>query len=182
MFTDFTDFTRFTAKLSADELVAEIDTCFAAFDQIMQRHGVEKIKTIGDAYMCVGGLPVANSTHARDVVNAALDIRAWMAEHKQQRAEQGLASFDIRIGLNSGPIVAGVVGTHKFAYDIWGRAVNTAARLEAGSEAGMINISSQTYALIKDQFECQYRGKLPAKNMEDIAMYFVKGHRTESKT
>jgi len=173
MFTDFKGFTQFAGQLPVNELVNEINTCFSAFDQIMEAHGVEKIKTIGDAYMCVGGLPVANSTHAMDTVRAALAVQRWMAEHKKQRQAENLPFFDIRIGLHSGPLIAGVVGTHKFAYDIWGETVNIAARMEAGSEAGMVNISGATYALIKDQFECSYRGKLPAKNMSDIDMFFV---------
>jgi len=177
MFTDFKGFTQFSEKLSANDLVDEINTCFSAFDQIMEAHGVEKIKTIGDAYMCVGGLPVANSTHATDTVRAALDVQTWMEEHMKQRLANNQPAIDIRIGLHSGPLVAGVVGTHKFAYDIWGETVNIAARIESGSVVGMVNISGATYSLIKNQFDCIYRGKLPAKNMDDIEMYYVNGER-----
>ena len=177
MFTDFKGFTQFSLQLSVNELVNEIDACFSAFDQIMETHGVEKIKTIGDAYMCVGGLPIANSTHAIDTVRAALAVQHWMAEHKKQRQADNLPFIDIRIGLHSGPLIAGVVGTHKFAYDIWGETVNIASRLESGSEAGMINVSGTTYEMIKDQFDCSYRGELPAKNMQNIDMFYVNGPR-----
>ena len=175
MFTDFKDFTRISEMLTTEELVNEIDTCFAAFDDIMEKHGVEKIKTIGDAYMCVGGLPVTNSTHPEDTASAALDIQSWISQRKTERERQGLPGFGIRIGLHTGPIVAGVVGTRKYAYDVWGETVNTAARMESGSEAGKINISGSTYEQLHDRFVCDYRGKLPAKNMNDIEMYFLTG-------
>ena len=175
MFTDFKDFTRVSEKLTTEELVNEIDTCFAAFDEIMEKYGVEKIKTIGDAYMCVGGLPVTNSTHPVDTARAALDIQSWISQRKRDREREGQLGFDIRIGLHTGPIVAGVVGTRKYAYDVWGETVNTAARMESGSEAGKINISGSTYEQIRHQFICEYRGKLPARNMNDIDMYFLTG-------
>jgi histidine kinase len=173
MFTDFTDFTRLSEQLSAEELVDEIDTCFGAFDEIVTQFGLEKIKTIGDAYMCAGGLPVANSTHAVDSVKAALAIRSWMREHRAERKQKALPVFDIRIGVHSGPLVAGVVGTRKFAYDIWGETVNTAARMESSGEADRVNISGATFALVSEHFDCAHRGRLPAKNMDDIDMYFV---------
>ncbi|MBX2868447.1 MAG: AAA family ATPase [Acidiferrobacterales bacterium] len=175
MFTDFKDFTNISEQLTAEQLVDEIDTCFGAFDNIMEKFGLEKIKTIGDSYMCVGGLPAETSSHAIDAVSAAIDIQDWMSYHKQKLEKLGRPIFDIRIGLHSGPLVAGVVGNRKFAYDIWGETVNTAARMESGSEAGSINISETTYSLVKDKFECEYRGKLPAKNMRDVDMYFVTG-------
>jgi class 3 adenylate cyclase len=173
MFTDFKDFTKISEQLTPAELVKEIDLCFSAFDRIIQKYGVEKIKTIGDAYMCVGGLPVPNKTHAIDVVNAALEIRAFMEKHNQEKAQNGEHQFKIRIGIHSGTVVAGIVGVKKFAYDIWGDTVNIASRIESSGEPNKINISGSTFDLIKDSFNCTYRGKIEAKNKGEIDMYFV---------
>ncbi len=173
MFTDFKGFTQISEKLSPSELVAEIDTCFKAFDNIMDKFHIEKIKTIGDSYMCAGGLPVANKTNATDVINAALEIQQFMKEHQKQRIKEGKEVFEIRIGVNTGPVVAGIVGVKKFAYDIWGDTVNIASRMESSGEAGKVNISGTTYELIKDKFNCSYRGKVKAKNKGEIDMYFV---------
>ena len=173
MFTDFKGFTIISENLNAEELVTEIDSCFGKFDEIMDKYGIEKIKTIGDSYMCAGGLPVQNSTHAEDVVKAAKEIQQWMREHNLRRIAANLPPFEIRIGLHSGPVVAGVVGSKKFAFDIWGDTVNTASRMESSGEASQINISGSTYELIKNKFHCTYRGKIPAKNKGDIDMYFV---------
>ncbi len=173
LFTDFKGFTQLSEKLSPKELVADIHDCFSAFDHIMNKHGVEKIKTIGDAYMAAGGLPTANKTHAQDVVNAAIDIQQFMHEHKSKREAEGKLFFEIRIGVHTGPVVAGIVGVKKFAYDIWGDTVNTAARMEQHSEAGKVNISGSTYELVKDQFHCAHRGKISAKGKGEMEMYFV---------
>jgi class 3 adenylate cyclase len=175
MFTDFKDFTRIGEQMSAGQLVKEIDYCFSSFDTIVQKHGIEKIKTIGDSYMCAGGLPAVNKTHATDVINAALDIMVFMRKHKEEKEATGEIPFEIRIGINTGPVVAGIVGIRKFAYDIWGDAVNIAARMESSGEEGKINISGATYELVKDKFKCTYRGKVMAKHKGEIDMYFVEG-------
>jgi class 3 adenylate cyclase len=173
LFTDFKGFTQLSEKLSPKELVAEINECFSAFDLIMDKYGIEKIKTIGDAYMAAGGLPTPNQTHAIDVVKAALDIQEFMKKHKEVREARGDLFFEIRIGIHTGPVVAGIVGVKKFQYDIWGDTVNTASRMESSGEIGKVNISGTTYELVKDQTECFYRGKISAKGKGDIDMYFV---------
>lgn len=173
MFTDFKGFTQLSEKLSPKELVAEINECFSAFDHIMHKYGVEKIKTIGDAYMAAGGLPTANSTHPYDVVNAAIVVQQFMQEHKVIKEAAGKLFFEIRIGVHTGPVVAGIVGVKKFAYDIWGDTVNTASRMESSGEVGKVNISGTTYDLVKDKFICTHRGKVIAKGKGEIDMYFV---------
>ncbi len=173
MFTDFKNFTQISERLTPSELVAEIHSCFKKFDDIISNHNIEKIKTIGDAYMCAGGLPVANTTHAVDIVSAALDIQQFMLQDRKQREKDGREIFEIRIGIHTGPVVAGIVGVKKYAYDIWGDTVNIAARMESSCEAGKVNISGGTYELIKEHFICTHRGKIHAKNKGEVDMYFV---------
>ena len=173
MFTDFKSFTQIAERVSFEELITELDECFRLFDQIVEQFHLEKIKTIGDAYMCAGGLPVPNDTHPVDVVRAAIDMQTRLQALMRDKQAAGKPVFEMRIGIHTGPVVAGVVGSHKFAYDIWGDTVNTAARLEQGSESGKINISETTYQAVKDLFPCTYRGKLAAKNKGEIDMYFV---------
>lgn len=173
MFTDFKNFTVVSEKLSAKELIYEINFCYSAFDNIIGKYGIEKIKTIGDSYMCAGGLPIPNKTNAEDTVRTALEISAFMNEERQKRQASGKAFFEIRIGIHTGPVVAGIVGVKKFAYDIWGDTVNIASRMESSGEAGKVNISGSTYELVKEKFACLHRGKIQAKNKGEIDMYFV---------
>jgi adenylate cyclase len=179
MFTDFKNFSQIAEKLSPRELVSEIDTCFKAFDHVIERYAIEKIKTIGDSYMCAGGLPVSNGTHAHDIVNAALEIQQFIHQHSEQRKSAGKELFEIRIGIHTGPVVAGIVGVKKFAYDIWGDTVNIASRMESSGEVGKVNISGTTYNFVKDYFSCTYRGKIQAKNKGEIDMYFVERSLSE---
>jgi adenylate cyclase len=173
MFTDFKDFTAASEKISPELLVEEIDYCFCAFDRIIQKFNIEKIKTVGDAYMCVSGMPVLTFTHSIDIVNAALEIRDFILQRRIEKESKGETSFELRIGIHTGPVVAGVVGLKKFVYDIWGDTVNIAHRMESSGEPGKVNISEMTYNLIKDKFACTYRGKISAKHKGEIGMYFV---------
>lgn len=169
LFTDFVDFTGTAEKLSPQALVAELNECFTAFDAIIERNNLEKIKTIGDAYMAVCGLPLADPLHATKTVQAAIEILAFIESRKGEKH-----AFEVRIGINSGPVVAGIIGAKKFAYDIWGDTVNTAARMEQHGERGRINISQSTYALVRNIFRCDYRGKIDAKHKGEVEMYFVR--------
>jgi adenylate cyclase len=179
LFTDFVGFTKLAEKMTAEELVAELDNSFRAFDEIARRHNLEKIKTIGDAYMAAGGLPTPNETHAVDCVLAALEFQAYIESEQIRRNALGLSGWPIRIGIHSGPLVAGVIGQEKFSYDVWGDTVNTASRMESSGVPGRINISHDTYELVKDYFECEYRGAITAKNKGEIEMYFVNGIKPE---
>ena len=175
LFTDFKNFTQISEKLNPQQVIEELNHCFLAFDEICERNNLEKIKTIGDAYMCAGGLPIPNATNPKDAVQAAIEMQAWMANWQREKQEKGETVWQLRIGIHSGPLVAGVVGKNKFAYDIWGDTVNLASRMESSGEADKINISGTTYELVKDQFQCTYRGKIEAKNKGDVEMYFVEG-------
>jgi len=174
LFTDFKGFTTIADSLSPQQVVAELSECFTTFDDITEKHGLEKIKTIGDAYMCAGGIPVSNTVHPVNMIKAAFEIASYMRYKNEQRILNGFVPWEVRIGIHTGPLVAGVVGKRKYAYDIWGSTVNIASRMESNGEPGQINISKATYNLVKDEFECHYRGKIYAKNVGEIDMYFVK--------
>lgn len=173
MFMDFKDFTKFAEKAEPRTLVNELDHYFTAFDEITKRNNLEKLKTIGDAYMCAGGLPEENRTHPDDVCRAALEIHEFMHRTNTQREKMHLEPWHLRIGIHTGSVMAGVVGRDKFTYDIWGDAVNVASRIESTGEAGRIALSESTYHRIKDQYECRHRGQIEAKNRGLLDSYFL---------
>jgi class 3 adenylate cyclase len=173
LFTDFKGFTALSEQVTPKDLVNDLHECFSAFDLICEKYGIEKIKTIGDAYMAAGGLPTPNSTHAKDVVLAAIEMAQFIEEGKAQKIDAGLPFFEIRIGVHSGPVIAGIVGVKKFQYDIWGDTVNTASRMESSGAVGKVNISEATYSLVKDKFTCTYRGQVEAKGKGNLGMWFV---------
>lgn len=178
LFSDFKGFTEASANLTAQDLVAEINACFEGFDGIMARCGIEKIKTIGDAYMAAGGLPVPTSDSTKNTVRAALQMQAFILKRKAQNEAQGKPAFEMRAGIHTGPVVAGIVGVKKFQYDIWGDTVNMASRMETNGEIGKVNISQYTYDLLKDdpEFRFEYRGKVEAKGKGAVDMWFVTQH------
>ncbi|WP_168797627.1 tetratricopeptide repeat protein [Neolewinella litorea] len=172
LFTDFKRFTEFAEHYPPTELVKSLDYFFRAFDEITSRYQMEKIKTIGDSYMCVGGLPVVDENNPVNAIHAAFEMVEFVKRVKMEQPE-GIIPFEMRVGLSTGPVVAGVVGTKKFQYDIWGPTVNIASRMETCSEPGRINISVFTYELVREHFACTYRGRVEAKNGEQLKMYFV---------
>jgi len=177
LFTDFKGFTKIAGDLTPKALVAELNEFFVAFDEIAERNNLEKIKTIGDAYMCAGGIPTKNNTHPLDAVRAGLEMQEFMDKTNKIKASKGHQTWGLRIGIHTGPVVAGVVGKKKYAYDIWGNAVNIASRMESSGEAGKLNISAATYELVKKHYNCEFRGKIYAKNVGDIDMYFAESEK-----
>jgi class 3 adenylate cyclase len=177
IFADIKGFTAIAEKLTPVKLVTQLDEVFGAFDNIIAKYGMEKIKTIGDAYMCACGLPQPVPDNAIKAVSAALDMQHFVADFGQANKIQDLPTFEVRIGIHTGPLVAGVVGSKKFAYDIWGDAVNLAAQMEQHGEAGKVNISAATYELVKGRFNCVDRGKIVTKSKGDVEMYFVESAR-----
>ncbi len=172
LFTDFKNFSKISEELTPEALVSELDKCFKGFDFIISQYGIEKIKTIGDAYMCAAGLSERTSSPEK-VVKAALEMQRFLEDIRREKELNNEPYFEARIGIHTGPVVAGVVGSNKFAYDIWGDTVNIAARMEQNCEANKINISETTYWKIKYNFDCTYRGRIPAKNKGEIDMYYV---------
>ncbi len=175
LFTDFVSFTDISAKLTPKELVEEIDHCFKAFDEIMTRYKVEKIKTIGDAYMAAGGLQEQGEVAVKDVVLAALEMQEFMENYAEELRNKGRKAFQMRVGIHTGPVVAGIVGHKKFQYDIWGDTVNTASRMESHGDAGKVNLSHRTYEMLKDApgLAFESRGALPVKGKGEMEMWFV---------
>jgi class 3 adenylate cyclase len=179
LFTDFEGFTKIAESMSPEELIKTLDTSFTQFDKIIEKYNLEKLKTIGDSYMCAGGLPIQNKTHPIDTCLAGLELKSLMSQVKELQVSLDLPSWELRIGINCGSVIAGVIGEKKFTYDIWGDSVNTASRLESSGVTGEINISQSVYDLVKTFFICEYRGKIPAKNKGDIDMYFLKRIKSE---
>ncbi len=179
MFTDFVGFTALAERTEPRVLVNDLNEYFSTFDEIVRRHGLEKLKTIGDAYMCAGGLPDKNASHPVDTCLAALEIQDSMAESNGQRREMGLPPWELRVGIHTGPVMAGVVGKMKFTYDIWGDAVNIAALLEANGVAGQISLSESTFHHVKNVFEIKCHGTISAKNKDHLATYVLRGIKPE---
>ena len=179
LFTDFKDFTSLTRNMPPDEVVKELNACFVAFDEIVGVNNLEKIKTIGDAYMCAGGIPTFNKNHVFDIVEAGLAMQDCINKMNERRAAAGLPPWEARIGIHVGPLVAGVVGKKKYAYDIWGSTVNIASRIETNGVPGHVNVSEAVYQVIKDRYNCIYRGKIHAKNVGEIDMYLI-NHKHET--
>lgn len=179
LFTDFQGFTKHASEMDGKELVEDLNEYFAGFDEIMDKYNLEKIKTIGDAYMAAGGIPEPNRTNPVDAVLAGLAIQKFVREKREERGGDGKQCWDVRLGINTGEVIAGVIGKKKFAYDVWGDAVNIAARLESSGKVGEVNISHDTYEMVKDYFEFEHRGKVKAKGKGEIEMYFVKRIKPE---
>ncbi len=179
MFADFVSFTKIARTLKGDEIVQDLGLYFNKFDEIIEGHFIEKIKTIGDAYMCAGGLPIRNRSNPIDITLASLKIQKYIIDNNTQKTLDGKSPWELRIGIHTGEVIAGVIGRKKFAYDIWGDTVNKAQRLETAGVSGKVNISGDTYQQIKDYFDCTYRGKIEAKNTGFIDMYFVNRLKVE---
>ena len=179
LFSDIHGFTKIAEEMNPDTLIDELDRFFLEFDRIVEKHNIEKIKTIGDAYMCAGGIPQKNRTNPIEVVVAALEMQHRMIEIQKQNQQNRKEYWGLRIGIHTGPVIAGVVGSKKFSYDIWGDSVNIASRMESSGEVGKVNVSENTYLLVQEFFDCEYRGKMPVKYKGEVDMYFVNGFKPE---
>lgn len=180
LFADFIEFTKLSEIFSPKDLVDEIHECFSTFDHIMNKFNIEKIKTVGDSYIAAGGLLLPHFDSALNTVKAGIEMQKYIIQRKEERQKLGLIYFDMRIGIHTGPLVAGIVGVNKFQYDIWGDTVNTANRVESCGESGKVNISGTTYERIKKYFQCTYRGKIAAKGKGEVDMYFVENELKSS--
>ena len=179
MFTDFEGFTKISSNLRPHELVQALDAYFIKFDEITGKHNIQQIKTIGDSYMCAGGLPIRNRNNPIDIILAAFEIQRYIETQNVQKRINKEDTWNLRIGIHSGEVIAGVIGTKRFAYDIWGDTVNIASALEHHGEAGKINISGNTFDLVNDFFDCTFRGKIKTKSPDEVEMYFVHHIKTE---
>lgn len=173
LFTDFKDFSKLTGTMDSQTLVEELNRYIQQFDEVIEGHYIEKIKTIGDAYMCAGGLPLRNKSNPIDVTLAGLEIQKFMKDYAVEKKKINETAWELRLGIHTGEVIAGVIGKKKFAYDIWGDAVNKASRMEQAGEVGKVNVSGDTYEYIKDYFDCTFRGKIEVKNKVELEMYFV---------
>lgn len=173
LFTDFKNFTSITESMLPSDLLKELDGYFFQFDEIVKRYNIEKLKTIGDSYMCVGGIPKKNRTHPIDACLAGFEMQKIMNQMKQIKISISLPFWELRIGIHTGEVIGGVIGKSKFAFDIWGDTVNLASRMETGGEVGKVNISEITYLRVKDFFDCEYRGEIEVKNKGKVKMYFL---------
>lgn len=181
LFTDFKSFSMMAETLTPQEVVSELNACFNAFDEIIGKYQLEKIKTIGDSYMCAGGIPTQDDSHPVRMIEASMEIQQFILDRNEKKIARGEQPWDLRVGINVGPVVAGVVGRKKYAYDIWGSTVNIASRMESNGEPGKVNISAATYERVKEFYHCTYRGKIFAKNIGEIDMYFVESLKTSSE-
>ena len=179
LFTDFVNFTKICEVLTPEEILSDLDSYFSKFDEIIETHYCEKIKTIGDAYMCAGGVPIRNNSNPIDMILVGFEMQEYMYLRNIKNQAEGKHLWYLRIGINTGPVMTGVIGKKKFAYDLWGDTVNVASRIEASGEMGKVNISESTYIYVKKYFNCIPRGKIYAKNKGDIEMYFVEGLKDE---
>jgi class 3 adenylate cyclase len=179
-FSDFKGFSTLSKNYTAEELIAELEMFFGGFDKIISKYGIEKIKTIGDAYMCASGIPEKMEDHALNMVLAAIEMIEFTKEAHKQQIARGKVPWHVRIGINTGPVIAGVIGSSKFIYDVWGDSVNLASRLETAGEPDRINISQYTLELVKHKIRTSYRGEIEVKNMGEVRMFFVEGLRPDS--
>ncbi len=177
LFADIEGFSKITDQMNPDELMQDLNQFFLYFDTIVDRYNIEKIKTMGDAYMCAGGIPQPNKTNPVDIVLAALEVQEYLKVKRAQKPD----IWSVRIGIHTGQVIAGMLGSKKVSYDIWGHTVNVASRLESACKAGKINISGTTYELVKEFFDCEYYGKLPDGNGNESLMYYVNGCKPEYK-